>query len=254
MTLGLSLSGGGVRGIAHIGVLQALQEVNILPTQLAGVSAGAMVAALYAQGLAPLEILELISKLRLRQLIKPAGWGKMGLFNLEKMTDVLLRYIPHNSFEGLKIPLTLSTTDVQKGESVLFSKGELIKPLLASCSIPFLFSPIKINGQTMVDGGILNGLLYEPIAQCDVKMGVHTNSFDPESPLKGIRSILQRCFNLVLHNTSRQNLNKFDISLEPTELGYYSATNLRKARELYEIGYKSTQKILPALIDKGLTK
>ncbi len=250
MKIGISLSGGGVRGIAHIGVLQALNEGGIFPTHIAGVSAGAVVGALYAQGITPTQILEMVRKLRLRQIIKPAGWGKMGLFSLEKMTDILLQHIPHDSFEGLQLPFSLSATDVGKGESVLFQQGELIRPLLASCSVPFLFAPTQASGRTLLDGGLLNGLLYEPIADCDIKIGVHVNAYDPQSPLKSLKGVLQRCFNLVVHHAARQNLSKFDFALEPTELGYYSATNLRKAQELYDIGYKATKNILPALQEK----
>jgi NTE family protein len=247
MTIGLSLSGGGTRGIAHIGILQALHEAEIYPTHIAGVSSGALVGALYAQGYKPLEILEIIKQIKWKHLFNLSGWGKMGLLNLEKMGNLILQYIPHNSFEGLSLPITVSATDMQKGEAVVFDKGELIKPLLASCCVPFLFSPIHFQGKTLVDGGLLNGLLHEPIAHCDFKIGVHVNSFDPSHPLNGVRSVIQRCFNLVLHNASRQNLGKFDISIEPTELGYFSATNMRKSQELYEIGYQAMQKALPEI-------
>jgi len=250
MTIGLSLSGGGARGIAHVGVLQALNEVGIFPTHIAGVSAGAIVGSLYAQGIAPMEIITLIRQAKWNSLLRPAGWGKFGLLNLDKMGDMLLQHIPHNSFEGLKLPVTVSATNIQRGSEVIFNEGELIKPLLASSCVPFLFSPVSFQGLTLVDGGVLNGLLYDPIAHCDFTIGVYTNSFDPAKPVKGLRTLMRRCFNLVLHNSSRQNLSKFDFALEPTELGYCSPTNMYKAAEVYAIGYQAMKTAMPALLEK----
>lgn len=252
MSIGISLSGGGTRGIAHIGVLQALFEADIHPTHIAGVSAGAIVGALYAQGYKPLEILDVVRQISWKHIFKPAGWGKMGLLNLERVGELLLQHFPHNSFEGLRLPVSLSATDLQKGETVIFNQGELIKPMLASCCVPFLFSPIAFEGRVLVDGGLLNGLLHEPIAHCDLTIGVHTNAFDANHSLKGMRSVAQRCFNLVLHNASRQNLSKFHVAVEPKELGYFSATNFSKAKELYEIGYKSMKAQIPLIASRGL--
>ncbi len=250
MTIGISLSGGGARGIAHVGVLQALNEAGIYPTHIAGVSAGAIVGALYAQGIAPLEIIDLIRQTKWNTLFRPAGWGKFGFLNFEKMGDILLQHLPHDSFEGLKLPITVSATDVQKGVEVIFNKGILIKPLLASSCVPFLFSPMRFDDYVLVDGGVLNGLLHEPVAHCDFTIGIHTNAFDPTRPVKGLRTLIKRCFNLVLHNSSRMNLAKFDFGLEPTELGHCSPTNMYKAAEVYAIGYKAMKAEIPHLLEK----
>jgi len=140
MKTGLVLSGGGARGIAHIGVLQALQEMNITLHALSGTSAGSMVAALYCAGYNPGKILEIFQTNRFYKLVWPA-LKSSGLLNMRKMERTLIRYFPENSFEVLRIPLYVYATNLRTGEGVMFHKGPLVQSLLASSAIPVLFHP-----------------------------------------------------------------------------------------------------------------
>jgi NTE family protein len=110
MKIGLVLSGGGIRGIAHLGVLQALSEAGIKFNKISGTSAGSIVGALFAQGIEPAEILKVFMQTRLYNYIRPAFNAK-GLMSLDKIRTLLLEYIPHNSFEGLKTPLIITATN-----------------------------------------------------------------------------------------------------------------------------------------------
>jgi NTE family protein len=254
MDIGISLSGGGARGVAHLGILQALNEMGIFPTQLAGVSAGAMVGAMYAHGYPPKEILTIIQRLKISNFLHPSSFRKPGLFNLEKTDKILHQYLPQNTFESLRIPLTVSATDVTSGQTFFFSKGELIKPVIASACVPGLFSPVHFDGKILVDGGIINSLIYEPLMdKCAIKIGAHTNPFDKDYPLKSTRSLLARCLSLAIHSNARANFHQFDLIIEPTALSRYSAIHLRKAGEMYQIGYDATKRIR-ADIEKLLAK
>lgn len=251
LKIGISLSGGGARGIAHLGVLQALEEMDIYPTQIAGVSAGAIVGAMYAHGYKTGEILMAVQKLNYTTLLRPSSFFKPGLLDMEQLESVFLKYLPHNSFEALKIPLLISATDINEGQTVHFSKGELIKPILASSCIPVLFSPVHYQGRTLVDGGIINSMEVDELKKkCDVVIGIHANPFDKNSPLKSTRSLLERCLTLAIHSNGRANFAKCAVVIEPIELNRITAIDLSKANEIYEIGYKTAKRMESEIKEK----
>ena len=142
---GIALSGGGIKGLCHAGVLKALEEVGIKPDIISGVSAGAIVGALYADGYTPDEIATLFEDISFRQMTKfriPDG----GLFRIDAFEEFMLKNLRAKTFEALKIPLRIVATNLDKGTSVVFDKGNLINPIIASCSVPVLFTPKKIDG------------------------------------------------------------------------------------------------------------
>src|SRR5690349_19574790 len=104
MKVGIVFSGGGARGISHLGVLKALEEFHVKIDSISGTSVGALIGAFYAQGYGPEEILNDIITSRFYRSVRPA-WRWTGLLSLESLRDVLLKYIPHNDFGALKIPL-----------------------------------------------------------------------------------------------------------------------------------------------------
>ncbi len=132
---GLVLSGGGARGISHIGVLKALDEIGLKFHRLAGTSAGSIVGSLYAYGYAPDKILEIVLQTSFLKSVRPA-WTMTGLLSLERLKDVLLKFLPENSFEALKIPITIAATEIIQGKPDYFSSGELIPshPGVVLCS------------------------------------------------------------------------------------------------------------------------
>ena len=175
LKIGIALSGGGVRGVAHLGVLKALNENGIFPNRFSGSSAGAIAGALYCSGHSPEEILEIIVKTNYFKFLKPAiSWT--GILKMDLIPELFVKYLKENSFESLKIPLTIAATDLRRAKVVYFSQGELIKPLMASSCIPGMFDPILIDGHHYIDGGVLNNLPVEPLdGVCDVVIGVNCN-------------------------------------------------------------------------------
>lgn len=143
MKIGLVLSGGGARGIGHIGVLKALEELDVHIDVIAGTSAGALVGAMYARGYRSQELLEAVQK------IKMFDWhtlsiGSLGLLKMQSIEKVLREYLP-NTFEELNLPLIVCSTDIMNNRSVFFSQGNLIDKLLASACIPILYEPVLID-------------------------------------------------------------------------------------------------------------
>lgn len=242
MKIGLVLSGGGVRGIAHLGVLKALQEQNIEISMISGCSAGSIVGAMFGAGYSPEHILEIVVSTTTLKAMRPA-FSKLALLKLDKMEDAYLKYIPHNSFEKLKIPLVVNATDIENGETIFFDQGELLKPILASCCIPGLFEPIKFQDKILIDGGVLNNMPVEPLeGKCDFIIGSHCNPIG-KFTYNAMPSILQKSLFLAINNNSRQRLTKCDYVIEPPDLSRIDPFNVRKSEEIFKIGYEFVRQL-----------
>jgi NTE family protein len=132
--IGLVLSGGGARGVAHIGVIQALEEFGVKPTRISGTSAGSIVGSLYAMGIPPAELLKIISQVSIFNAVRPT-WAPGGLLRMDGFRQLLQKYLP-DDFSKLKMPMTIAATELKLGDIVYFDSGELVPAVLASCSIP----------------------------------------------------------------------------------------------------------------------
>ncbi|MCE7058759.1 patatin-like phospholipase family protein [Dyadobacter sp. CY343] len=253
MKIGLVLSGGGARGIAHLGVIQALFEKGIKPDVISATSSGAFVGAMVAYGYQPEEVLEKIIQTSFYPYLRP-GFGATGLLQMKRIETVICQYIPENSFESLKIPLVLNATDIVSGETVLYSSGDLALPLLASCCIPGLFSPIQINGRDMVDGGVLNNLPVEHMeGEADIIIGSHCNPFSLDKPLKTTTEIVYRSLILAMHAKNRERFKKCNLMIEPPALNRFGIFDFKKAKALFEVGYVYTTKLLENPTNRDLT-
>jgi NTE family protein len=242
MKIGIALSGGGAKGIAHLGVLKALNEFGIKPHALTGTSAGSIVGALTAAGYSPEYILEIINSTSILKNMKFA-FNRFGLFKIESTEAIFAKYLPHNSFEALKLPLTIAATDIQNGTVVYFDSGELIKPIFASCCLPGIFEPIKHEGRLLVDGGVVNNIPIEPLeSDCDFIIGVNVMPIGDEVQLKSMKDILFRSLYVSVRNSSIPKLKRCDIAIEPPELYKYAGFEVNKANELFKIGYEYTLK------------
>ncbi|OIP01455.1 MAG: hypothetical protein AUJ97_07055 [Bacteroidetes bacterium CG2_30_32_10] len=240
--LGLVLSGGGARGFAHIGVLKALNEAGIYPDIISGVSAGSIVGAFYADGFSPDEILEIFSDHRFfnyMELIFP----KRGLLKITGLLRVITQHLRSKTFEELKVPLIISATDLIEGKTVYFSEKDLPKAIIASSSIPVLFTPIEMNGSIYVDGGVLNNLPVEPIKTlCKILIGVHVNPTGKQLILKSLANVAERSFHLSIATNVKHNAAQCDFFIELKELSNYGVFDISKAKEMVEIGYQYTKK------------
>jgi NTE family protein len=239
---GLVLSGGGARGISHIGVIKALEEFGVQLDCFAGTSAGSIVGSLYAYGYKPDEILDIIVGTSLFKSLKIA-WTWTGLISLEGLKDILLKHMPENSFEALKKPMTIAATEIKKGKSVYFTKGELIPAILASCCVPAVFNPIQFDGGLYVDGGILDNLPAQVIRdKCDVLIASHCNHISEDFDAKSFRNVIERSLLMAINRNTVQSKGICDVFIEPPAVGKYSGFEVAKAKELFQLGYDFTKK------------
>jgi NTE family protein len=244
MKIGLVLSGGGSRGVSHLGVVKALYENGIRPDIISGTSAGALVGAMLAYGYAPDEVLDISLKTNFLRYIRPAFRGG-GLLRIGRIEGLCYTYIPENTFEALKIPLVVNATDICAGETVYYRTGELARPVLGSCCLPGLFEPMEYQGRQLVDGGVLNNLPVEPIEQeVDFLIGVHCNPFPIKNNVVRTSEVLMRSLIMAVHSRSRERFLRCNLLIEPPQLCGYQVFERRKAREMFSLGYEYTMQLL----------
>lgn len=238
--LGLVLSGGGVRGIAHIGVIKALLEHNINPNIVSGSSAGAVVGALFCNGYNPEEMLEFFKKTPLFHLNKFA-FSKPGFIDTDKFHRDFKKYLDHDDFDFLRKKLFVSAVNMCNGRLRIFEKGQLIKPLLASSAFPGLFSPVNIENELYSDGGILDNFPIAPIeSTCELMIGSYTSPLGGIQPeeLKYSVNVLERVIRI---NYSKRSLAKFQhckLMIAPIKLVKYGLLDVGKIDEIHQIGYE----------------
>jgi NTE family protein len=240
------LSGGGARGAAHIGVLKAFEENGIRPTHVSGTSVGAIVGALYAAGVHWSEILKFFKTISIFHT-KRFAFNKPGFLDSEKFYDDLSVYFPRDNFDALEKPLFITATNVISGDLKIFSKGQLIKPVIASASFPGVFTPTEINGSYYIDGGILNNFPVEPLKKhCDKIIGIYINSLKKIS-IKDLRhsyTVADRALKIRAASESLIKFPECDLIISPDEIGEYAIFGMSNIDTLFELGYAATIKAL----------
>ena len=193
--IGIAFGSGGARGIAHLLMIEALEELGLKPSAISGSSIGAVVGAFYAAGFTSKEMRKILDQLlnpksnsvfdfplksdfiKLFSMFDPQ-FIKSGFIKGDKFQQFMKSHLKTSTFEELEVPLKISTTDYWKKEEVVFEKGNLPLAIRASYSIPGLFTPIKIKNKILVDGGAVNPLPFDLIKrQCDITIAIDITSF-----------------------------------------------------------------------------
>ncbi len=238
MRIGVALSGGGARGFAHLGVIKALEEFGLVIAEVSGTSAGSIAGAFYCYGYKPDEIVEMILSAGFYRALRPA-WSWTGLLNMEGFRAVMLKYLPENSFERLKTPLTIAATDLLNGRITYFESGELIPRIIASSSIPALFNPVILDGRVYVDGGIIDNLPVRPlVGKCDFIIGSHCNPVEQRIDIKNVKEVTERSLLLAINVNSNFSKTQCNIVIEPKDLGKFTTFDLARGKEIFELGYQ----------------
>ena len=156
--IGLALGSGGARGLAHIGVLKALEEKNIKVDYISGCSMGALIGGAYAMGMpvAEIERIALQTDWKLMAKILSPTLSTSSFLKDKYLLEFLETYFKGKTFNSLHIPFSSIATDIETGEMVVIEKGYLAPAIRASISIPMIFSPVKFGQSTLVDGGLVN--------------------------------------------------------------------------------------------------
>ncbi|MFZ1517299.1 MAG: patatin-like phospholipase family protein [Ignavibacteriaceae bacterium] len=198
-SIGIAFGAGGARGLAHLLMIEALDELGVKPSIITGSSIGAVVGAFYAAGFSAKEMKEILN-----QLINPKSdsvfdfllksdivkmftmfdpqFIRSGFIKGEKFQNYMKNHLKVSKFEELKIPLKIVATDYWKKEAVVFEKGDLIQPIKASYSLPGLFTPVKIKNRILIDGGAVNPLPFDLIMdKCDITIAIDVTAFKAQN-------------------------------------------------------------------------
>lgn len=236
--IGLVLSGGGLRGIGHLGAIKALEEHGYQPSTVSGCSAGAIIGAFYAAGYTVEEMLAIVQA---NDLFPTTSFRlrTSGFVNNSYLSRLIQKYIPQNTFESLKIPFHVSATNLLSGKVDYFHSGPLDDALLASSSVPLMFPYVKRDKSVYYDGGILDNLPVKPLlGQCKFLIGVHVNAPDEIKPDKLTPAkLLDRITHLAIGQSVAQNAQKCNLFLEPPGMLKFSMFGKKEVMHIYEHVY-----------------
>jgi NTE family protein len=266
-TIGLVLGGGGARGIAHVGVVKALEENGFAPEAIAGCSMGAIVGALVGKGMTADEIINAFEEMHPHELLDFGAMG--GIIGGKGIEKKLSEYLP-DTFEELEIPLKVTAVDVQSGQLVILGTGPLVPALRASSSLPGILSPTVHMGRTFIDGGLLNNLPTDvvrtmtlaPLVAVDVAAPPNRNlDFDRHKGLfEKVKKLTRGEFRTL---TIELFMKSFDIpanaitemrlAMHPPELLIrpqlnvnFGVEDIGRAEEAYDEGYRAATAALAA--------
>ncbi len=249
--IGLALSGGGVKALAHVGFIKALLEHNITPNILSGTSGGALVAALYASGKSPEEMLDFFKRTPLFKF-SLITWNKAGIVDSAKYQKILREAFGLETFEALSYPVTVTATNITDGTLAYFNKGDLIKPIIASSALPPYFSPVTIDGQLYSDGGVLNNFPTEPLMRrrCDVILGSFVNPVMPIEPkeVNNILKLIQRVYHISLEANHHKKIVKCHYVFMPKEVLKIGLLDTRMINKAYNLGYENALREMPKIL------
>jgi NTE family protein len=178
--LGLALGGGGARGLAHVGVLQVLDEAGIKIHAIAGTSVGSLVGVALAANRSVLEITSVSRRINWQHLARPA-WPNRWFISFEPMERFVINWLGDITFADLKMPFVCVGTDVLTGAVTVFDQGRIAPRIRASSSVPPFVQPVEIDGALYVDGGFVDNLPIVPVRQLGVDLVLAVNLFGPPS-------------------------------------------------------------------------
>jgi NTE family protein len=283
-------SGGSARGLAHLGVLKACEEVGIVPTIFVWTSAGALVSATYGQDI-PLDVLldayrlpwrrrhrgprlymgTFLGAPRLRDLVDP-GYLFSGAFSLEKLERYLERFLPLNDFRQLHNKVFVTAADVDSGERVVFGPGyredvAISKAVAASCAVPGLFRPVRIGDRYFLDGEIVRTLSADVAVAAGANVVIISNVYRPEQQRppersiarRGAISVLRQSINVVMSEKERRGVELLSrtypkvvfLDIAP-DIGSFGYLNRWASRSLVLRGYRTALRTLTEAKERGV--
>lgn len=243
--IGIALSGGGIKGVCHAGCLKALEEYKIRPEIISGVSAGSVVGALYADGYSPDQIGQMFNDISFRSMTNISTSRSGGAFSIAPFERFLRRHLRTKSLEDLPIPLHIVATDLDHGHSTIFTHGDLVDCIIASCSVPILFVPKNINGINYVDGGVFKNFPATTIRPlCRNLIGINASPLVVEKYTMSMYNVAQRAYNFMFKANIVADRETCDYLIEPVDMGNYDTFDVEKSREIFTTGYDTTREML----------
>lgn len=245
----LVLGSGGVRGMAHIGVLEELHNAGIPIDLIVGCSAGSIAGALYADSLCIETAKRAVWRIRTHSLFDIELCNlRFGLSQGSSMHRVLDQNLCAETFEELKLPLVVVSSDLHSGELVIIGSGDLMKAVQASCSIPFVFVPCKYNGRILVDGGVINPVPVKVARDlgADIIIAVDLCELLDKTFPSNLFGVANRSAEIAFMWQNQACSRDADVVIRPRTCGIGTFDDSQK-RALYEAGRRAAREQLPLI-------
>lgn len=248
--VGIALSGGIAKVVAHVGILRALDEAGVPIHAIAASSGGSIIGAFYAAGWTPGEMADIAQDLSWKKLTR-VTLPRMGLLSNEKMETFVVEKLGDASFEDLRVPLAVVAANLTTGRKAVFRSGKIAPPIRASCSIPQLFSPVDLDGNLIADGGLVEYLPVETLEEmgCDVKIGVNLGgirNWHAKDP-KNLFEVALRVVGFVSQRNARISETHADYVIRPDVSGF-GPYELDRSPELIRVGYECGRRAAPDIL------
>jgi NTE family protein len=257
--IGLALGGGGARGLAHIGVIKALERYQIPIHFIAGTSMGALVGGWYAANKNVWLLESMFLQVKDKDIMpsEKVIKNKDGvLFKDELIVEFLEKGFKNKSFDDCAIPFAAVATNVENGDEVMLKEGKLADAIRASVAIPVIFKPVKINGQILSDGALANPVPADIVKKmgADIVIAVDVSSrwinlSENIKQPKDFYSVISEAFSVVSYQISKQVLKKADLVIRPPVLTY-SFLQFNRAKEIIAAGAQEIKRNLPEIEQK----
>lgn len=239
-TIGLALGGGAAKGVAHIGVLKALEDADIEVDYIAGTSVGAMIAALYAYKVDVETIGSLARRLTMSK-VTSFKLNKTGFFSTESLRELMLEYVGDVAIEDAAIPLSIVATDINSGEEIVLTSGSVVDAVCASAAIPGIYIPVEINGRTLVDGGLVQNVPIEALqtAGAGVTIASHLNSVSHYQEISHVLDVMRNAFEIAVSQHTQDQLKEADLLISMDLSDFSLRDNTERYDELFNIGHQA---------------
>lgn len=244
--LGVAFSGGGTRGFAHIGVIQAFEQENIRFDCVAGTSVGSLIGAMYCAGISCEDMIAAAKQVTRREIVNKMWAIGSDSANIAAVSSRLLGDI---TFDRLNVPFCAVAVDISDGQEVLLDTGNVAQCVAASCAVPALFKPVCMDGMVLVDGGLLNNMPADVCRRmgAEAVIGVdlnHTRGQGTQS--RKLKDVLVATWDITTKSTMYKGQINSDIVIEP-ELARFSRTSLDNIDSMVEEGYRAAMDKMPEI-------
>jgi NTE family protein len=256
LKIGLALGGGAARGFAHVGVLEILEREGLVADMVAGTSAGGIVAACYAAGVRAERLTAAACDLARRPWLALSGpsWSNLALLDLRLSRGALVDLIGRRNIEDLPIPLFLGTCDLQTGEEVYLTQGDVIRAVLASAAVPGVFKAVRWGDRFLIDGGVVSNVPVKPLVEAGAELIIAVDLFGnvrrarkPATPIEAGLAALE----FMVHQATQVQLAYYGercpiVTISP-DLADMSPLLLNLGERAMERGREAAQRALPAI-------
>ena len=242
--LGLVFSGGAARAFAHIGVLKKLEEENIFPDFIVANSMGSIVALLYAAGVSPDMIQQMMLDYNTEDLFRPVIPLNGGVLDSGRFISILYEILGDLDLSVLKIPVAIISEDLVSRRQIVFMEGDFYKILQGSISMPFSFPPVPYKDMMLIDGGVTNLVPIDVAAKYTDRIIVSTALYDRESSFRSFTTVLNRAFDIGKTRKGVNQLKTFNPLIIRCDVEGYSFMAFQKIDEIVDKGYQSAEEVI----------